>query len=504
MRLAVIPMLASFSAGVVLLQTSPSLPPQPLALMAASCIVCIVVMAIRWRGDVQRVVALALCAALCGFFYAAWRADARLADALPPQWEGIDLRIVGIVDELPQPVERGVRFTFAVERIVTERAVVPAHISLGWYAQRAKGEDLEEIPEVHAGERWALAVRLKRPHGNVNPAGFDLEAWLLEHDLRATGYVRTDASNARIDAFAGRPGDYVQRAREAIRARILGALDGKPYAGVLVALAIGDQRAIPESQWLVFNRTGIAHLVSISGLHVTVFAALAGGLAFVVTRRSTRVTTRIPARKLAALVGALFAFAYVLLAGAEVPAVRTLLMLWVGACGLWLGRPGTAAAVWLWSLAAVLIWDPWASLAPGFWLSFGAVGLLLFAGSGRLASKPASSWLERVKRTLREGTRTQWVVTIGLVPATLALFQQLSLVSALANAVAIPAVTLAIVPLALSGIVLPLDAIWLGAHALLSLLMAFLQMLAALPSAVWVQHAPAVWTVVVGTLGVVL
>src|SRR5207248_5417422 len=177
---------------------------------------------------------------------------------------------------------------------------------------------------------------------------------------------------------------------------------------------------------------------------------------------------------------------------------------WVGACGLWLGRPGTAAAVWLWSLAAVLIWDPWASLAPGFWLSFGAVGLLLFAGCGRLRAAPAVSWRERIARTLREGTRTQWVVTIGLVPATLALFQQFSLVSALANAIAIPAVTLAIVPLALSGIVLPLDMIWLTAHALLSLLMTFLQVLAALPSAIWVQHAPAVWTVIVGTVGVVL
>jgi competence protein ComEC len=439
-----------------------------------------------------------------GFNYAAWRAELRLADALPPQWEGVDLRVAGIVDDLPQPVERGARFTFAVERILTNGAIVPARISLGWYAQRAKGDEAQDIPVVHAGERRVLTVRLKRPHGNVNPAGFDLEAWLLEHELRATGYVRPDPSNALVDAFVGRPSDYIQRARESIRTRIMTTLDGQPYAGVLVALAIGDQRAIPEAQWLVFNRTGIAHLVSISCLHVTVFAALAGGLAFVVTRRSVRITTRMPARKIAAAVGAMFAFAYVLLAGAEVPAVRTLLMLTVGAWGLWLGRPGTAAIVWLWSLVAVLIWDPWASLAPGFWLSFGAVGLLLFAGCGRLSSRPVSSLRGRVKRTLCEGARTQWVVTIGLVPATLALFQQFSLVSAIANAVAIPAVTLAIVPLALSGIVLPLDAIWLTAHALLSLLMTFLQALAALPSAVWVQHAPALWTVIVGTLGVVL
>jgi competence protein ComEC len=504
MRSRVIPMLALFSAGILVLQMRPTLPPQPLALALVAGVVGGIALNVRWSGNRQRLIAVALCAALCGFAYAAWRAEARLADALPPQWEGVDLRVVGVVDELPQPVERGARFTFAVERIITEHAIVPAHVSLGWYAQRPKGDTAEEIPEVHAGERWTLTVRLKRPHGNVNPAGFDLEAWLLEHDLRATGYVRPDPTNARLDAFAGRPNDYVQRAREAIRARILAALEGKPYAGVLVALAIGDQRAIPESQWLVFNRTGVAHLVSISGLHVTVFAALAGGLAFIVTRRSPTITTRIPARKVAASVGALFALAYVLLAGAEVPAVRTLLMLWVGACGLWLGRPGTAAAVWLWSLVAVLLWDPWASLAPGFWLSFGAVGLLLFAGCGRLRSAPATSWRERVRRVLHEGSRTQWVVTIGLVPATLALFQQFSLVSALANAIAIPAVTLAIVPLALTGIVVPFDWIWLVAHAFLSVLMAFLETLARLPSAVWTQHAPPPWTVVAGTLGIIL
>ncbi len=120
------------------------------------------------------------------------------------------------------------------------------------------------------------------------------------------------------------------------------ALADAPYAGVIVALAIGDQRAIPEAQWTVFNRTGISHLVSISGLHVTVFAAFAGGLAFALARRSARLTSRIPARRIAAIVGVAAAGGYVLLAGAEVPAVRTFAMLAVAAAGVWLARPGTA------------------------------------------------------------------------------------------------------------------------------------------------------------------
>ena len=93
-------------------------------------------------------------------------------------------------------------------------------------------------------------------------------------------------------------------------------------------------------------------------------------------------TARIPARKVAAAVGVLCATLYVLLAGAGVPAVRTLLMLAVAALGLVLARPGTAAVIWLWALVVVLVWDPWAGLTPGFWLSFGAVGVLLYAGVG--------------------------------------------------------------------------------------------------------------------------
>jgi competence protein ComEC len=505
MNLPIVASLAGFAAGAALLQTCARLPPQPLVLsIGALCATgALLRAAIRGRGgESLAVVAVAAAAGLLGFFYAAWRAEERLADALPPAWEERDVRVVGIVDDLPQNSTTGSRFAFAIERVVTPGAIVPRRVSLGWYSPRASDDDDDSrVPVVHAGERWTLTLRLKRPHGNVNPDGFDLEAWLLEHDLRATGYVREDAANVRASAFAGRFGDHVQRARERVRARIVAALPGAPYAGVLTALAIGDQRAIPEAQWLVFNRTGITHLVSISGLHVTVFATLAGACALALARRSPVLTSRVPARKIAAVVGAFTAFGYVLLAGAEVPAVRTLLMLLVAAGGLWLGRPGTASLVWLWSLAAVLLWDPWASLAPGFWLSFGAVGLLLYAGSGRLREPRGRGWRARLCDSLREAAHAQWVVTLGLVPGTLALFQQVSVVSALANAVAIPVVTLGVVPLALFGVVVPIDAPWLLAHAVVATLMRYLQALASLPAAAWVSHAPLGWTVALAIAG---
>ena len=515
--------LAAFAAGATLLQFCARLPPMPgaLALLAFALVAAVAALsAFSERAPVASAqvsapqsrtnVAALLCAAIgivaaaaAGFCYAAWRADVRLADALPPAWENVDLRITGIVDDLPQNDDAGSRFAFALERVETPGANVPHRVSLAWHPSRSVRDAASSPPlVVHAGERWTLTVRLKRPHGNVNPHGFDLEAWLLEHDVRATGYVRNDATNARVDAFAGRPGDYVQRAREGIRERIGNALPDARYRGVLVALAIGDQRAIPEAQWAIFSKTGITHLVSISGLHVTAFAALAGALALALARRSAALTLRVPARKVAALTGAIVAFGYVLLAGAEVPAVRTLLMLVVAAFGLWLARPGTAALVWLWSLVAVLLWDPWAALAPGFWLSFGAVGLLLYAGSNRLHVASAQSWPARIRESLRESAHAQWVVTIGLVPGTLALFQQVSVVSALANAIAIPVVTLGVVPLALFGIVVPIDLPWITAHAVLSQLMRYLEWLAALPVAAWTSHAPRGWTIAVAVAGI--
>ena len=523
MNLPVIGLLVAFAIGATLLQACPRLPPAPgpLLLVAACLTGAAVFVSARTGRPGRRVTresaliaavaasAAVIAAGLGGFTYAAWRAQLRLADELPPAWEERDIRVSGIVDDLPQADNNGVRFAFAIERIDTSGAIVPRRISLAWFAPRTsdapRGDDvpaLARVPSVHAGERWALTVRLKRPHGNVNPDGFDLEAWLLERNLRATGYVRDSPANVRLTAFAGRFGDHVQRARERIRLRIAEALPRAPYAGVLTALAIGDQRAVPESQWAIFNRTGVTHLVSISGLHVTVFATLAGGLALVCVRRSPALTSLVPARKLAAIAGALFALGYVLLAGAEVPAVRTLLMLVVAATGLWLGRPGTASLVWLWSLASVLLWDPWASLAPGFWLSFGAVGLLLYAGSGRLAPPAHTGTPRRMLASLRETARAQWVVTLGLVPGTLALFQQVSVVSALANAVAIPVITLGVVPLALFAVAVPVDAPWQIAHGVLAVLMRYLEWVASLPSAALTTHAPRGWTIVVAIAGV--
>lgn len=491
-------MLAAFAAGVCMLQASPVL--LPLAGLLTPLAGGAVVALWRLRGA-KASVAIAFAAMALGFAYASWRAEGRLADALDPQWELATLAVTGVIDDLPATNERGVRFAFAVERVEPATAHVPARISLAWFEGMGDDDDTV-VPALHAGERWTLRVCLKRPHGNVNPGGFDLEAWLLQHNLRATGYVMRHDGNARVDAFAGRARDVVQRARESVRARLLRDLHDAPYAGVIAALAIGDQRAIPDTQWTVFNRTGVGHLVSISGLHVTVFASLAGALAFGIARRSVWLTSRIPARKLAVAFGMACAAGYTLLAGAEIPAVRTFAMLAIAGGGLWLGRPGTAGIVWLWALVGVLVWDPWAPLTPGFWLSYGAVALLLYASAGRLAREPADDWRGKAIAATREGAHAQWIVTLGLTPLTLMLFGQTSLVAPLANAVAIPVVTLAVVPLALLSIAVPLAWLPLVAHAVLAPLMGYLEWLAQWPEATWQQHVPPTWCVAVAMAGV--
>ncbi|MBI2311131.1 MAG: DNA internalization-related competence protein ComEC/Rec2 [Betaproteobacteria bacterium] len=433
-----------------------------------------------------------LCAAFfsAGFFWAAWLAQLRLADALPADWEGRNVELVGVVAGLPQQRDYGLRFDLDVEAVKTAGAHVPRRIGLTWYNEAGDGGP--RVAPVRAGERWQLRVRLRRPHGSANPHGFDYEAWLLERNIRAVGYVRAEGDNRRTDALAESFAYRVQHWREGFRERFRAARADAPYAGVLIALAIGDQQAIPQDQWKVFTRTGVNHLMSISGLHVTMVAGLAFFLAAWLWTRSARLTLAVPARKVGALAGAAAALGYALMAGFAVPTQRTVFMLAAVALALWLGRLSAPFHVLAIALFLVTLADPWAVLAPGFWLSFGAVALIFYVSVGR-TGKPT---------LVRGWWRTQWAVTLGLTPPLLALFQQVSLVSPVANAVAIPVVSLVVVPITLLGAVIPWDGLLWIAHQVMAGCMAFLVWLSELPDAVWEQHAPPPWTVAVALLGV--
>ena len=490
MRLCVI----GFAAGVWWLQMQAQLPAMHGWWLAAPTTL-VILLAVRFRAPslqlIRRAAAAACCIA-CGFLWAAWLAQLRLGDALPVAWEGENIKVVGVVAAMPQPYERSVRFEFDVEQVLTPQAVVPAHIALSWWGNPARDGRPSTLPELRAGERWQLTVRLRRPHGTLNPHGFDYEAWLLERNIRATGYVRSARDSRLLSSLVVRPQYLVERVREAVRARIQGALADAPYAGVLAALAVGDQRAISQAQWQVFTRTGVNHLMSISGLHVTMISGLAFAMVYWLWRCSSRLTLRLPARKAAAVAGLLTALAYAWLAGFAVPAQRTVYMLAVVAVALWCGRLSSASVVLSAALLLVLVIDPWAVLAPGFWLSFGAVGLIMYVTTGRIAQEHwFSAW-----------ARVQWTITLGLIPFLLAMFQQVSLVSPLANAIAIPVVSLVVVPLTLIGLVLPFDLVLHLAHLVMAACGAMLEWMSAFPLAVWQQHAPPVWTVAVAMLAV--
>jgi competence protein ComEC len=468
----------SFACGVMFLQLLPELPAAGWFALALFPLVCL-----SGRKFLRIPAAFAF-----GFCWALAFAHVRLADRLAPELEGRDIEMVGVISSLPAVGERSLRFEFEPESAAHR---LPAKILLSWYRSPVH-EDQPAVLSglVHPGERWRFSVRLRRPHGLANPHGFDYEGWLLERGVGATGYVRSGRKSfpeklGERNSFS----DRIERIREAVRDRCKRVLGETPAAGILAALAVGDQRSISAEEWRLFNRTGVTHLMSISGLHVTLVSGLCAWLAGWLWRRSALLMQKLPARRVAALAAIAGALAYTLLAGFAVPAQRTFWMVTVVALALWSGRIAAPARVLALALAVVLAFDPWAALAPGFWLSFGAVALIFYVSS-------------EGQNILQQWLQVQWAITIGLAPAALFLFAQVSVVGPLANAVAIPLVSAVVTPLVLLAAIVPWDALLQLAAWLTEWLLQFLEWCAALPAAVWQQHAPPFWALLLALAGV--
>ncbi|MGZ8261687.1 MAG: ComEC/Rec2 family competence protein [Methylotenera sp.] len=224
---------------------------------------------------------------LCGICWASSFALWRMGDELPHAWEQKTIAVVGVVASVPEATERGMRFRFDVEKILTKDAIVPPHISLNQYrngfsasAKRVvtPAQSIIPVGQFHAGERWQLSVRLKRPHGTQNPHGFDFESWALSENIRAAGSIKKNATDKLRNHFVWRPSYIVEHLRENVKQRIAEVLINKPYSGIIQALVMGDDSQIIPDDWQVFLRTGTSHLMSISGLHITMLAGLAFGL----------------------------------------------------------------------------------------------------------------------------------------------------------------------------------------------------------------------------------
>ena len=395
---------------------------------------------------------LLLCA--LAFAWVGGRAAWQDSQALPAPLEDQTLQVNGRVASLPRATASGHQTEFHIEQAWHEGQLVqvPARILLSWPAALAP----------RAGERWSLPVRLRQPHGLANPHGFDTELWFWERGWRASGRVLGGARHQAPQRLAQTAWYPVEQARQAVRERLQQRVTDARQAGLLIALLAGDQASIQAADWDTFRRTGIAHLVSVSGVHVTMFAWLAVALVGSAWRQLGRwrpaLLWRVPVPVAAAVGGVLLAALYALFAGWGVPSQRTVLMLATVVLLRLGGRRWPWPAVWLGAMNVVVWTDPWALLQPGFWLSFVAVGVL-FATAPVWQAGP-TPWRQR----LRELWRTQAIVTVALAPLTLLLFGQFSLVSLLANLWAIPWVTLVVTPLAMLGVALP--GLWtLGAWA---------------------------------------
>lgn len=503
---ALLPVLLGVVLGAAAQLQQPRLWALPAYAVLAACAGGVLLLALRWRRPgIARALVLGVAAAALSAGAAGWRANAFLARGLAPELEGRDLVVTGRVAAMTQHGDAGLRFRFAVEsaRLGGEDVRLPPRLLLGWYGGLEAGEavlDLQRQPaDLRPGERWRFALRPRAPHGQVNPHGFDYELWLWEQGVQATATVRAGARDPPPQRLAATWWHPVEQARQRVRDAIFLRVADPALAGVLAALVVGDQGAIERADWDVFRATGVAHLMSISGLHVTMFAWAAAAVVGRGWRRSPRLCLAWPAQHAGLAGGVLLAAGYALFSGWGVPAQRTVLMLAVVAALRLRARDWPWPWTWLLACATVVALDPWALAQAGFWLSFVAVGVLFASGPSPGQGEAQGTWRRRLRSVLAGLLREQAVLTVALAPLSLLLFQQVSLVGLAANLVAIPWVTLVVTPLGLAGVLLP--GAWDLAAAAVAGLAGTLRLLAAFPFATWEAPAPPAWAAGAGLLG---
>lgn len=410
--------------GITLFQLLPDLPADHWSL-AALCLTCLFKFKpLRW-----------LAAAACGFLWAWWWGASLLAAGVNPHWEGQDVDLIGVIASVPEVKTAYTRFEFEIEalRWQGEPRSGPQRVILTWY---------DQPPPLRAGDRWRLHARLKAPHGFMNPGGFDYEGWLFARGIRGTGYVR-HSDQAQWRGAAGHPAQ-LHRLRQQVATTLEQTLAERPLGAAVIGLVVGVTHGMTPEQWDTLAATGTTHLMAISGMHITFVA----GIAFLLVRRLwpwwPGLALRWPSPRAAAVAGIIAALAYAALAGFTIPTQRAVIMVSVVLGSIAAGRGAPGIRTLMLALAAVLAWSPIAVLAPGFWLSFGAVALIVYGMGGRW--RPGGWWWK--------WGRLQWLLGLALAPMLIGFFGQVSVYSPLANLFAVPWVEVVAVPLALTGALL--------------------------------------------------
>ncbi|NDY94648.1 DNA internalization-related competence protein ComEC/Rec2 [Wenzhouxiangella limi] len=437
----------AFAAGALIAVLSPALPPPwLLGVLGAFSLLA----AIRFRP--ARMPA-ALVLGGCWFLV---HAHFLLAESWPADRAGSELPVSGRIAGLPERQGDRLRFMLVPDGAAADE--LPGRIQVTWYRPREY---------LRPGQRWRFDLRLDPPAGRLNPGAFDLTRHLLSLGVGATASVQGGAERLATAGWRG----AVDRKRQYLAERLQAETTDLDNAALLRALGLADRTAISPELRELLQRTGTAHLLAISGLHIGMVAGLAGFLGGWLLSPLLLFNASLDRRRLAVVAGLAAGLGYAWLAGFTLPTVRALIMLAVAGTALSLRRGVQPAHALLLALLAVLLLDPMAPLATGFWLSFSAVAVLVWAFAWR-PSRVGQGWLRGL-------VLTQLVIGIGLLPLNIGVFQQWIPGALPANLIAIPLVGFWILPLLLATLLtmmLGLPSDWLiaalepGLQLLLSLL----------------------------------
>ena len=433
----------------------------------------------RLNGYIHWLLAALLCAVLA-FSWAQWRWFERSEHSIPSEWNS-EIQMMSVrIASMPTRTDYGWRMRIAPESAqfkITPN--IPAQMSLSW----ADDDLLVPIASLRVGQTWRLPLHIRTPHASKNEGVFDQTRYWLANNITGLAYVRvyqksTPEQMPQLLATHRSVLSMIENWRFDTLQAIDAVLSESNHpninasGNVFKALALGDQAAVSAQQWQLFQDTGVIHVVSISGLHVTVLAGILALCARWAWRRNVWLTTRIPAMHVAQWVGLIGALVYALLSGWGLPAQRTvwMLALWLGLARLGVARSGLRVLGF--SVCLILIFDPFAVLSVGFWLSYGAVAWLIVAFDSFVSTEDKQtddSPKHRVLgRWLIGAVGAQLGISLSLLPMTLYFFRHASLIGVGVNFLAIPLMTILLVPLLLSVLVLALTGwgapvVWMNA-----------------------------------------
>ena len=520
--------LLSYALGVLLMSYAPRILTSIELILICVGIICMIFVVARNTHVHRYSFYLCVIGMGLGILWMDLNARQLLDKLLPPTWESRDIWVDGYVASLPstrsqissrlgkeQLVQR---FEFAVYEarpVDSPDILLPMQrLRLSWYGRN-------EL--LRPAERWHLRVRLKRPHGFLNPGGGDYAAYLLAHGVHASGYVRYDNNNKRLDGLDSRA--YHHRLRDKLRSR-LSKLHSGTHRGLILALGIGDRSMLDHHTKTLLRNTGTAHLLAISGLHIGFVAFLSYQLCVFLMRFSARALLFAPLACWGAVAALLGAFVYAMLAGFPLPARRALVMVVVAMSALLLRRRLSFSAGFCVALVVVLSLQPLAGHTAGFWLSFIAVMAILlslrttnvnyvFAPSqpeSHAFWRVISTYLSRMRSWAIQVIHVQYAATIALIVPLGIFFHEIPVGSFVANLLAIPLVSFIIVPLIFMGFALSNTVVdvaqwaFLWADATLDFLMKFLATVPHLLADwnIWYVPAWPLWVTMLAILGSLL